>query len=234
MRVALVTAHPDDAEIFSGGLIGAYRRMGAEVFILIATDGSKGRFEDPSSLAVRRSAEAERGAALLGAELMLLGYPDGALDAAPDLAAELRKRLRQIAPDLVLSHGPHDYHADHRALALAAAEAVSFRVPLAWLDTMMGVGQTPTHYIDITSDQDLKERAILCHASQDPARFVQQVRLQARFRAAQCGHDGFAEAIRHDPVFPFSDIRALLPPPPPVRPVRDRNSDTSSTPNQTR
>ena len=99
---------------------------------------------------------------------------------------------------------------------------------------MMGVGQTPTHYIDTTADQDLKERAILCHASQDPARFVQQVRLQARFRAAQCGHDGFAEAIRHDPVFPFSDIRALLPPPPPVRPVRDRNGDTSSTPNQTR
>ena len=52
----------------------------------------------------------------------------------------------------------------------------------------------------------------------------EQGRLLARFRAAQCGHDGFAEAIRHDPVFPFSDIRALLPPPPPVRPVRDRNA----------
>ncbi|MDP5350482.1 MAG: PIG-L family deacetylase, partial [Paracoccaceae bacterium] len=167
MRVALVTAHPDDAEIFSGGLIGAYRRMGAEVFILIATDGSKGGFEDPSSLAVRRSAEAERGAALLGAELMLLGYPDGALDAAPDLAAVLRRRLTQIAPDLVLSHGNHDYHADHRALAPAVAEAVSFRAPLAWLDTVMGVGQTPTHYIDITADQDVKESVILCHTSQD-------------------------------------------------------------------
>lgn len=231
MHIAVVTAHPDDAEIYAGGLIGAYRRMGATVSIVIATDGSKGGTGDPINLAARRSDEAHSGAALLGAEVMLLRYPDGALGTVPSLAGALADKLGQIAPDLVLTHGLQDYHADHRILAAAVFEAVSFRMPLAWLDTMLGVGQTPTHYIDITADQDLKDSAILCHKSQDPARFVQQARLQARFRAAQCGHDGFAEAIRHDPIFPFGDIRALLPPPPPVRPVRDRNADKSLGPN---
>lgn len=230
MRIALVTAHPDDAEIYAGGLIGAYRRMGARVSILIATDGSKGGAGDPVDLAARRAQEARQGAAVLGAEVTLLGHPDGALGTVANLATLLRHSLDQIAPDLVFSHSPQDYHADHRVLAWAVAEAASFRIPLAWLDTMMGVGQAPTHYIDITADQDTKERAILCHASQDPARFVQQTRLQAHFRAAQCGHDGFAEAIRHDPVYPFGDIRSLLPPSPPVRPVRDRNATAAKPP----
>lgn len=226
MRIAFVTAHPDDAEIYAGGLIGAWRRMGAQVSVLIASDGAKGGTGDPAALATRRAAEAQAGAAQLGAELVLMGHPDGGLEAAPGLVADLQTRLAAVAPDLVLTHSAIDYHADHRALARATQAAVSFRMPLVWLDTMMGVGQVPTHIIDTTADQDLKERAILCHASQDPERFVQQTRLLARFRAAQCGHDGFAEAIRHDPIFPFSDIRALLPPPPPLRPVRDRNAPT--------
>ena len=228
MHVVMLTAHPDDAEIFAGGLIHAYRRMGARVSILIATDGSKGGPGDPARLAALRLAEAKEGAALLDAGLTLLGYPDGGLNAVPRLAGDLGQRLQSLAPDLVLTHCPQDYHADHRALAQAALAAVSFRAPLAWLDTMMGVGQTPTHYIDVTAGQDVKERAILCHRSQDPARFVDKVRLQGRFRAAQCGHDGFAEAIRHDPVYPFADIRALLPPPPPMRPVQDRAAETDT------
>lgn len=230
MHLVLVTAHPDDAEIFAGGLIAAYRQMGARVSILIATDGGKGGSGDPAALAALRWGEAQAGAALLGAGVTMLDYPDGGLSAAFQLAEDLGQRLQAFAPDLVLTHGPQDYHADHRALAHAISAAVSFRAPLCWLDTMMGVGQTPTHYIDTTEHQDLKERAILCHQSQDPARFVEQVRLQGRFRAMQCGHDGFAEAIRHDPVYPFTEVRNLLPPAPPVRAVRDRNAGTMIPP----
>ena len=228
MRIALVTAHPDDAEIFAGGLIAAYCRMGAEVTILVATDGGKGGVGLSRDLAVTRAAEAREGAAHLGARLALLGYPDGSLGAAAGFVADLRQRLAEIAPDVVLSHGPNDYHSDHRAVARAASEAVSFHAPLVWLDTMMGVGQVPTHYIDITEHQQIKERAILAHASQEPDRFVQQSQLLGRFRASQCGHDGYAEAVRHDPVFPFADIRSLLPPAPPVRPVHDRSAGNTT------
>ncbi len=47
------------------------------------------------------------------------------------------------------------------------------------------------------------------------------LRLQNEFRAGQCnGAPGaLAEALRFEPTFPFADIRALLPPAPPIRPV---------------
>lgn len=222
MHVAVITAHPDDAEIFAGGMIAAWRGIGAEVTVFIATDGSRGGKGDPRELAERRAAEAAEAAAALGARLVLLGHPDGALDEAaliPDLAA----RLAEVAPDLVLTHPPEDYHADHRTTSAATRRAATFRAPVAWLEPMMGLGFQPTHWIDTTACQEVKDHAIRCHVSQDPDRFVRQSRLLAHFRASQCGHDGFAETIRHDPVYPFADIRALLPPPPPVRPVRDRS-----------
>lgn len=222
MRIALVMAHPDDAEIAAGGLIAAWRAMGASVTIIVASDGRRGGAGDPAVLAARRAAEAQTSAGLLDADLILCGYPDGDLPVAAGLAPDLGRRLAGLAPDLVITHPALDYHADHRAVALAVGQAASFRVPVASIDPIMAVGFLPSHYIDTTPWQALKERAILCHTSQEPARFVRQARLQAQFRAAQCGHDGFAEAIRHDSVYPFADIRALLPPPPPLRPVRDR------------
>ena len=231
MQIALVMAHPDDAEIAAGGLIGAWRSLGALITIVIATDGSRGGRGDAKALAARRADEARTAASLLGADLMLCGYPDGALAGSKSLVSELGGRLAALAPDLVVTHPTQDYHADHRALAVAVGQAASFRVPVVAIDPIMGVGFTPTHYIDITPWQDLKERAILCHSSQDPARFVRQARLQAEFRAAQCGHAGFAEAVRHDPVYPFADIRALLPPAPTLRAVRDRAQADPTPPN---
>jgi len=222
MQIAVVTAHPDDAEIFAGGMIAAWRAMGAGVTVFVATDGGRGGAGDPRALAERRAREAAQAAAALDARLVLMGHPDGRLEVAA-LASDLAQRLIAAAPDLVLTHAPDDYHADHIATSAATRRAVSFRAPVAWLEPMAGLGFQPTHWIDTTAHQDAKDRAILCHASQDPERFVRQSRALAQMRAAQCGHDGFAETIRHGPVYPFADIRALLPAPPPVRPVRDRS-----------
>ncbi|MEZ5751752.1 MAG: PIG-L family deacetylase [Paracoccaceae bacterium] len=223
MRIVVVTAHPDDAEISAGGMILAWRAIGASVTILCATDGAKGGSTPGPALAQRRAAEARAGAALLGAQLEMMGHPDGVLSEAGGFAADLTGRLARLAPDLVLAHAANDYHPDHRAVAEAARRACGFSVPLAWLETAMGTGFLPTHYIDTTAHQPTKETALRQHASQDPERFVESSRLLARLRAAQCGFDGFAECLRHEPVYPFADIRGLLPSAPPIRPVRDRS-----------
>lgn len=48
---------------------------------------------------------------------------------------------------------------------------------------------------------------------------------QAAFRAGECNGppSARAEAFRFEPRFPFADIRALLPPAPPVRPIGNRS-----------
>jgi LmbE family N-acetylglucosaminyl deacetylase len=227
-RVTIVTAHPDDAEIYAGGLIAAYAQMAIKVHIVIATNGERGGALPAKTLGKLRIDEAIAGAKILGAEVRFLELPDGELNNCANLSSLLRNAFSQILPDLILAHHPQDYHSDHRAIAEASRQAASFRAPIAWLDTMMGVGTSPTHYIDTTIFQDKKRSAILCHTSQDPLRFSEKAQLLGKFRAAQCGHDGYAEAIQHHPIYPFCDIRSLLPPPPPVKPITDRNAQLNA------
>lgn len=222
-HVAVVMAHPDDAEIYLGGTILAWRQMGARVHIIIATDGAKGGQLPPADLARRRADEARAGADVLGASLTLAGHGDGGLSSNTVLVAHLRSILIDLAPDLVVTHAENDYHADHRALASAIRAAASFSMPVAFCDTMMGTGFVPTHYVDTSRFADAKSAAILCHVSQDPDRFVVSTALQSRFRSAQCGQpEGHAEALRFEPTYPFADIRNLLPPAPGLKPVRSR------------
>ncbi len=127
----------------------------------------------------------------------------------------------------MITHAPEDYHPDHRALAAYVRDAAGFICPVLFCDTLMGVGFTPDYYIDITPHFAAKQKAIMAHHSQDPSRFSSASAIMNRFRAAQCnapdGH--YAEAYRLDSRFPFTDIRDLLPPPPPYRPFYVPGSD---------
>lgn len=230
MRVLAVGAHPDDAEIFAFGSLLAWRAMGAEVAVAVATDGAAGGAGDPAVLARTRRGEAGAAAAALGTAPRFLDFPDGGLMHDGALVAALRGLLAETRPDLVVTHDPDDYHADHRALAAAVAQAVSFGAPVLFMDTLNGTGFAPTHYVDVTRHFDAKCAAILCHASQDPERFVAAATRQAAFRAGQCngGPEARAEAFRFAPRFPFGDIRDLLPAAPPVAPVPARGRSQTS------
>jgi N-acetylglucosamine malate deacetylase 1 len=225
MRVLALGAHPDDIEIFMFGALAGWKAMGAELAFAIATDGAKGGRLPPEELRRTRKVEATAAAAHLGVTPRFLDFPDGELVADAALIGVLRALIAETDPDLVVTHAPNDYHGDHRALSDAVRIAVSFRAPVLWTDTLRGAGFVPTHYVDITTHAALKEAAIREHVSQEPERFVEWSRQLAAFRAGEAnGPPGSAaEAYRFEPQFPFVDIRGLLPPAPPVRPVHDRS-----------
>ena len=234
MHIALIMAHPDDADIYCGGSIAAWRSMGATVTILIATDGSKGGDFDPEELAQLRSKEATAAAKVLDANLIQLNFPDGELSQSEEFASRLTTEILRLQPHLLVAHAPNDYHADHRAVSAGALFAASFRAPVLWVDPMMGNDFLPNYYVDITPFQDQKEQAILCHTSQGPEHFVEMSRVQGRFRSAQCGQlEGFAEAFRHDPIHPFTDIRSLIPPAPPLQPIVVNSPTKNASPKPT-
>ncbi|BAB51778.1 PIG-L deacetylase family protein [Mesorhizobium japonicum] len=221
MKILALGAHPDDIEIFMFGTLAVYAAQGAELTFAVATDGAKGGKSDATVLARVRREEATAAAGLLGAAPRFLDFPDGELVADAALIGALKTLIAGTGPDLVITHAPNDYHADHRALSDSVRIAASFAVPVLHADTMGGTGFSPTHYVDISAHAEIKAKAIRMHQSQDPDRFVDIARTQNLFRSGQCnGAQGsLAEAFRFEPMFPFADIRALLPPAPAIRTV---------------
>lgn len=219
MRILALGAHPDDIEIFMFGTLAAYRAMGAKIGIAIATDGARGGTGDADVLREQRREEATTAAQSLGTRPHFLDFPDGSLSVQADLGPALAQLLETAKPDLILTHAPNDYHGDHRALGCTVSRTAAFKAPVMFAETLMGVGFVPTVYVDISAHFPAKLNAIRAHASQDPERFVEMVTLGNRFRAGQCngGPGTYAECFRFEPSYPFADIRALLPPPPPIR-----------------
>ncbi|HYV58940.1 MAG TPA: PIG-L family deacetylase, partial [Acidimicrobiia bacterium] len=68
-RALAVYAHPDDPEISAGGTLAAWAEAGADVSVLITTQGDKGTQDpdaDQEELARLRVEETAKAAALLG------------------------------------------------------------------------------------------------------------------------------------------------------------------------
>lgn len=187
--VLALVPHPDDAEIYAGGLLAKLAAEGASVHILVATDGRCGSFhEDSPELAELRGSEMYRAAAALGAQPpMLLGLPDMGLDAlAPGvLRQHFVRAIRGLRPDVVVAQDPYalyEPHPDHRAVAWAAIEAVNAaHLPLIYPE-QVAEGLAPhlvtekyfygdvlpgaNKVVDITEHIETKLAAILEHRSQ--------------------------------------------------------------------
>ncbi len=187
--VLALVPHPDDAEIYAGGLLAKLASEGATVHIVVATDGRCGSFlEDSAELVELRSEEMRRAAAALGAQPpTLLGFPDMGLDALP--AGVLRERfvhaIRLRCPDVVVAQDPYalyEPHPDHRAVAWAATEAINAAgLPLIYPQHMAD-GLAPhvatekyfygdtlpsaNKIVDITPWMDVKLAAVAEHRSQ--------------------------------------------------------------------
>jgi len=188
-KVLVLTAHPDDAEFFAGGTLAKMAAAGAEVTTLIATNGDKGSFElDTVRLAEVRRMEALRAAGVLGVqEVVFLDHHDGELDQLEPgrLREQFVRAIRERRPDVLFTFdpfAPFEDHPDHRAVALAALEAINFAsYPLCYPEQLAGglephlvaekyfFAKHPTHAnktVDISETVQTKITAFLEHKSQ--------------------------------------------------------------------
>ena len=208
MKILAIGAHPDDIEIFMFGLLTLFKERGDQVFLMIATDGSKGGVNTGELLKNNRKIEAISGLKNLSSPIFL-DIPDGELGDDPQHKKIIKENILKIMPDLIVTHSQNDYHADHRSLSLLASSSVSHYIPIMYCDTLMGINFQPDYYVDITDIFTIKKEAILNHSSQDPQRFVDLSLLMNSYRAAQCNapKGSFAEAYSFTYSFPFADIR---------------------------
>jgi LmbE family N-acetylglucosaminyl deacetylase len=135
LRLMCVLAHPDDESLGTGGILAKYSSEGAATFVVTATRGERGRFDDkgtrPGHDIVGRAREAElRAAAVeLGVrELILLDYVDGELDRADAAAASeaIAGHIRRLVPQVVVTFDPFGAygHPDHIAISQLTAAAI--------------------------------------------------------------------------------------------------------------
>jgi len=186
----LLVAHADDTEFFAGGTVARLVAEGYAVTEVIATDNARGSFELDSATLVQQSREVEarRAAAVIGKkDLVFLGYPDGFLCETPHtvLREQLIRAIRRVRPRVVLTFdpwAPFEPHPDHRAVAMAAVEAVAFAHMPLFHPEHRAVGLEPhlvaerlyfakngahaDHVVDVTAFIDTKIEALCAHDSQ--------------------------------------------------------------------
>jgi len=181
-RLLVVAAHPDDETLGAGGFLRAAHAGGAEVRLVVATDG-EAAFptagpDRRSALARQRRTELDQALATLDlgdAEVHRLGLPDSGL---AGVEQELVAALRPLAADADVCLAPwtRDPHPDHAAagralLAAAPAGAHRFGYPIwtwPWGDPQdpdLPWDNACEHHLDAESRR-AKRRAIGCHASQ--------------------------------------------------------------------
>jgi LmbE family N-acetylglucosaminyl deacetylase len=124
LKILIIGAHPDDGDIKAGGTAAIWCRLGHLVQLVSLTNGQAGHHEiSGGALALRRRAEAQAAAAIIGAAYEVLDHPDGALDDRLEYRHELIRLVRAFRPDLVITHRSNDYHPDHRFTGLLVQDA---------------------------------------------------------------------------------------------------------------
>jgi LmbE family N-acetylglucosaminyl deacetylase len=186
-------AHPDDLEVGAGGLIARLAARGAKVTMVVVSVPN--RFEV-------RLAEARRGAARLGAELVVMS-PDDVSRVESTAMYELVARFDELVaardPDIVITHAECDLHLDHTLVHRATVSACR-RQPCDILAYMaspdLGTQMRPVGscFADITSTIEVKLAAMAEHASQISPRSIASRRDAARATGRLCGVD-YAEAF---------------------------------------
>jgi bacillithiol biosynthesis deacetylase BshB1 len=193
--VLSVAAHPDDAEVGTGGALLVCALRGLRVAVADLTRGERATRGTPE----RRKEESRRaGELLVLAEWRCLGLPDAGLGADPGHRDALVELVRELRPRILLAPDTEDRHPDHAAAGRLARDA-------AYLAGLRGVGRwephrpervyhyamhhpiEPTFVLDVSA---LWERRVAAIAA-----FESQFGSSGGDPATELSHGGFVELI---------------------------------------
>lgn len=181
LRLMIVAAHPDEADMYAGGTAALLAEKGAKIKFLSLTNGDAGHFEiGGMQLARRRWHEAQEAAQHLGIdEYEVMNEHDGELYPSLWLRNQVIERVRRWAPDILIGfHADGFGHGDNRNAGRILAEAVPFLGLPAVLPTipelrkkvlclwMWDYGTYNLHRHDIAIDvtPTIEKKLLACHA----------------------------------------------------------------------
>lgn len=168
-RVLVLAPHPDDEIIGCGGALALLKEQGAEVSIVILSDGAMGGDNPDGQLADLRAEESRHAACVLGIpEPSFWSLPDRSLTYGEVLISRIRSEILAKDPEVVFLPSPTEIHPDHQAVALSGAEALR-RLQGQRLALFYEVGvplPTPNLLVSIDHVAGQKQQALRCFVSQ--------------------------------------------------------------------
>ncbi|MFN3421513.1 MAG: PIG-L deacetylase family protein [Armatimonadota bacterium] len=179
--IVAIGAHAADMEFTAGATLLKHARSGWEAHIVHLTLGEKGNPKlSPEEYGAQKRREAESAAKILQATPHFLPYSDGELTVSDDIAREIAELLRQLQPQVVITHWRESIHSDHIATHYLTKRAIFMAVnphfDLEGLPPVKGVrlyyaenwedhqNFQPFVYVDISDVFADWERAFKCFA----------------------------------------------------------------------
>lgn len=176
--------HPDDAELFCGGLLASMAQRGYRTAVVDLTRGERASAGTPE----RRVAETAHASAVLGlAHRECLDLPDTGIDPWDGVdparrdGSQLARAvgcIRRLRPELVIVPHTEARHPDHAAAGALLLKALFYagvrrflepappHTPRQVLAYPERVEVAPSLVVDISAVADRKMEAIRCYASQ--------------------------------------------------------------------
>ncbi len=174
--ILAIGAHPDDIEFTCGGILAKMASQGKSIVMVHLTSGERGTNGTPE---IRRK-EAKNAADVIGAEVVILDFPDCGVFDNYEGRLKLVEVYRKFKPRLVL--GPYwkgeQNHPDHIAAGLLSRNACRYsrfakilpdlpiHRPDGILHCMTPMISVPDFLIDISDHMEAWRKMIQCHESQ--------------------------------------------------------------------
>jgi LmbE family N-acetylglucosaminyl deacetylase len=227
--------HPDDAEILCSGTLSLLKKSGWDVHIATMAKGDKGTYDySRDEISRIRKSEAVNAAESIGATYHCLEFEDVYVLYNKETINETTSLIRRIKPTIVFTASPNDYMFDHEITSqivqtacfacgivnMEVREEPYFFTPyLYYCDPVEGMDKfgkqiVPSVYVDITSEIQLKEKALSCHKSQEHwllnhqwSDYIDSMKRFARKRGAEVNKkyaEGFRQHLGHG--FPQNNI----------------------------
>lgn len=227
-KMLVVSAHPGDLLWRCSGSVAKHVAGGGTVDIVIVTYGTGGEANEVMKLPgmtveqckAQRKADTEKAAAILGARsIEFFDYEDYPFEATREQCRRLAKKIREIEPDIILTHHEKDYcNPDHGTILgyvitsceIAGGYGIEIegtrpgaggRTPIFCFEPHASEinGFHPTLFVDITDVMETKKAAMACFEGKKSLaeRYVQRALVRAdnarSFGRSQCK---YAEAFQ--------------------------------------
>ncbi len=168
--VLVLAPHPDDEVFGCGGAIMRHVDRGVPVRVAVVSDGGHGvSDENLAAYILQRQSESVAAAKVLGYGVPVFWhYRDREIQYGEKLVREIMAAIGNAGADLMYAPSIFEIHPDHRALGMAAVEAVrrlGKGLRLALYE--VGMPLRPNQLLDISNLAERKMAAMKCFVSQN-------------------------------------------------------------------